>query len=372
MRELLPEDSGALAAARREHMWQRFTRGGAADDRGAELVGVEVLVEHVRRLAQLDGLLEADEDRESASSDHRKERRAFFLARAVIAALENVQSAVGSSKPTDAEDDDAAWMLPRRFFRLFLMRLHQYLAVVNVFLAPFHQPDPTCFGPKTSPTLDPQLTTIALPGFRRLLSELPHTLGLRSSRAAELHGRAKWGLNREPSKLFVLLCAPGSTDISFDRLAKWSLRTQLVKPGCGAPPPSPRAHPASTRCGRCAGPTVTRLCHMHCGLLRARAGALVPQKRWLQHQHENPSDDATCGTYRPSNTPVLPPKRVAPAIDFKSLESPRPPTFRSPNRAPARLPASDIRSFVSRHARPPPRHRKAPEVMSLRHHVIYM
>ena len=57
LRVLIPDSLGAHAASRREFMWQRFSRGGADTETGADTLAVNALVDGIHRIAAQAGML---------------------------------------------------------------------------------------------------------------------------------------------------------------------------------------------------------------------------------------------------------------------------------------------------------------------------
>ena len=194
--------------------------------------------------------------------------------------------------------------LSRQSFRLLLMRFHQFLDVSTVLRK----------------INDPQ-QPLRFADFERVISERPHRLALTpNGRALSQHALFYNGL-----------CVPGSDHVPFERLAQWSCRAQLVRPG---------------------------------------AGAAVPQPRWVPHwaepstvahdgRYSTPRAAARGVTYDDHGTPRLRRYRAPPSPPPPA--PPPPPPHGEGFRAVECLPPKDSSPDTAlRVHRPSPRHRKPP------------
>ena len=186
LRALLPDSNGAPSAARREVLWQRIAvqQPDGAWDEHIPLPEMQAALE---RVVQQSGVVERKPLGEPTS------RSILFLDFALRAAAEEVGVA-------------------RRTFRLLLMRMHQYLdvhAVLPEVAEPHHR--------------------VRRESFERLLRERQHEMRLApGGPVAPLH------------KIYEKLLNPGESEVQFDRLARWSMCAQHVRPGSGALAPQPR------------------------------------------------------------------------------------------------------------------------------------
>lgn len=205
LRVLLPEALSAPSAARRETLWQRMA-AQQLDGEYDEQVPIDVLASEIERLCQIAGLFERQQAGQVTG------RHVLFLTAALKAAADEVCGAPYAQ---------------RRQFRLLLMRMHQYLDV-HTLLPEIAEPHH-----KVSKDL-----------YERLLKQRRHQLKLHPTDKEEM---TVYGI-------FSKLSVPGEPDVHFDRLARWSMIAQLVRPG---------------------------------------SGAAVKQKRWYDHQ----IDPSTAGVY---------------------------------------------------------------------------
>ena len=303
LRPLLPDSNGAPSGARREHLWQRCTRGGGHSEDGAAAVEVQALQHHIETLAMRHGVI----DRLSTAppSPEKRERRELFLSDAVRGACELVgtfhkrkREYIGNT-PSGVR---LVEMLPRAKLRVFLLRLHQFLDVIKLL-----NDDPET-------AVDDPRSGVGFRGFVCLLQKRPHLVPpevralARSDQVArgsiiDVEGPTSPSprilvVNAEPGvfkpdsqplavrQLFAQLCATGKSSIFFNTLARWSLKLQLVRPG---------------------------------------SGALVPQKRWPTHW----ASPASVGTYGAhytargrSDLQEAPTHRAAPTLQRNAGEPP--------------------------------------------------
>ena len=183
LRVLLPDSNAAPSAARREALWQRMAITNGLDDQ----LPVDAVIEELERLLEHEGLVERQKF-------EAKSRPVLFLTAALRAAAEETESL-------------ADGMIERRTFRLLLMRMHQYLDVYTVLAEVVPEPH----------------NKVKREHFERLLKERRHTMALKPN-----------GPEVAAYKIFEKIGLPGEPDVAFDRIARWSMRQQYVRPGSGA------------------------------------------------------------------------------------------------------------------------------------------
>ena len=194
LRTLLPDSSGALAAAQREELWARVTR----QQYNATTVEFHDFRDYLENLVVNAGL--------APPVPALEPQRLQFLAAGLHAAV----AMVGG-------------MISRQRLRVILMRLHQYLDVYALLNTQIPA------GPRS---------TISREAFGLLLSARQHTLSLQP------------GGPLVPPKpplssvdcIFKAICGPGRMEDGaiFDSIACWSVKLQHVRSGSGALATQPR------------------------------------------------------------------------------------------------------------------------------------
>lgn len=217
LRILLPDSCGAQSGARREALWQRFCGGAATTVAGADTVELEALLHHIELLALRNRVILVTTD-DAPRSDSR-DRRELFLNDAIRAAAEYV----GTVNDAETRYVDS---IERGTFRVFVMRMHQFLDVAQVLND----------GDSETAVNDPR-QTIGFAAFVKVLEKRAHTMLLDPedpTSLVRLQGTAA------ATAIFERLCGVGKTKATFARVARWSMRCQLVRPGSGALVPQPR------------------------------------------------------------------------------------------------------------------------------------
>ena len=181
-------------------------------------------------------------------------------------------------------------LLERKNFRLFLMRLHQYLDVHS--LVSTHVKMRARLQPKTafseSGILEDPRTAIKFDAFYELLSLRPHMLRIKPSLPSTTVDKNALGFKKAAFKIFDALCIKGRETAMFNTVVRWSVRTQCVRPGSGASVTQKRwpTHGASP------GSVSAAMCHS----ARCRDDLIKPDPKAPKH--------------RPA-PPLQPPKRSA-------------------------------------------------------------
>jgi hypothetical protein len=188
LRTLLPDSNGAPSSSRREELWQRMATR-QLDGSWDEQIPQEELQAELEKLVLQTGLVE----RRQLGAAHPKPL--LFLSCALKAAAEEVGE------------------VSRRKFRLLLMRMHQYLDVHALI-----------------PEVSEPHGKVRRELYHRLLRERAHVLKLKP--------RDKEMLTEY--KVFEKLGVPGDPTLVFDRLARWSMTAQFVRPGSGSEVIQPR------------------------------------------------------------------------------------------------------------------------------------
>ena len=211
LRVLLPDSHAAPSAARREELWQRLSGGRDAVD-------VADIFNAFASFARGAGLIEI------VPEDEPSPKRLIFLRAAVYAAADEC----GLEEEGPPSPGGTLFKtFQRSRFRVLIQRMHQYLEAYAVLADEIYEPG----------------GRVNLHNFERLLTSVRHELALRHR-----------GPTLTPLQLFDTLSNVGEAFIQFDKLARWSMRQQMVRPGSGALVRARRwaAHdldPSSAGCG---------------------------------------------------------------------------------------------------------------------------
>lgn len=205
LRVVLPDSHAAPSSARRDELWHKLSGG-------SDVAPVDELFGAFSIAMQRAGIVEPQQP------DAPQPKRLLFLR----AAIHSVADECGLVEEGRA--------FHRSRFRLLIQRVHQYLDAYAVLADQVFEPN----------------SKVTYELFERLLAERRHEHALRTG-----------GKPMTAVGLFDALSNAGESFVQFDRLARWSVRCQLVRPG---------------------------------------SGALVPQKRWAAHMVD-PSTAAIGGTY---------------------------------------------------------------------------
>ena len=247
-----------------------------------------VLYEKIARIARDSGVLEAtlSAGESALRSLERGERRDLFLLDAVRSAAE----VVGTIRVGILSNGEERELLERKNFRLFLMRLHQYLDVHSLLST--HVKMRARLQPKTafseSGILEDPRTAIKFDAFYELLSLRPHMLRIKPGVPSTTVDKNALGFKKAAFKIFDALCIKGRETAMFNTVVRWSVRTQCVRPGSGASVTQKRwpTHGASP------GSVSAAMCHS----ARCRDDLIKPDPKAPKH--------------RPA-PPLQPPKRSA-------------------------------------------------------------
>jgi len=211
LRVLLPDSHAAPSAARREELWQRLSGGRDAVD-------VADIFNAFASFARGAGLIEI------VPEDEPSPKRLIFLRAAVYAAADEC----GLEEEGPPSPGGTLFKtFHRSRFRVLVQRMHQYLESYAVLADEIYEPG----------------GRVNLHNFERLLTSVRHELALRHR-----------GPTLTALQLFDSLSNAGEAFILFDKLARWSMRQQMVRPGSGALVRARRwaAHdldPSSAGCG---------------------------------------------------------------------------------------------------------------------------